>query len=169
MKITLVGYMGAGKTLIGKQLADQLRLPWYDLDQRIATASGYTVTETILNKGELFFREIEREQLIVAIKEPHFVMSTGGGTPCYYDNIDYMNKQSLTVYLQYSVSELYERLEGHQATRPLIAHLEGEALREYVGKHLFERAEYYERATFTIKAGSKTVNEIVAEIKKLVE
>ena len=167
MKITLVGYMGAGKTLVGQRLAEQLKLPWVDLDQRIERVSDYTITETILNKGELFFRKMEREQLILALNEPHFVMSTGGGTPCYYDNIDYMNKHSLTVYLQYSVPELYERLEGHQSDRPLIAHLEGDALREYVGKHLFERAEYYERATFTIKAGTKTVDEIVEEIKEL--
>lgn len=168
MKISLIGYMGSGKSTVGKQLASDLNLPWIDLDKQIEAASGYTITETILNKGELFFRKLEREQLLLTLKEDQFVMSTGGGTPCYYDNIEEMNKHSLTVYLDYSVPELYELLEGNQADRPLIAHLEGDSLREYIGKHLFERAGFYDKATFSIKAGGKTTEEIVNEIKKLV-
>lgn len=168
MKISLIGYMGSGKSTVGQRLASDLHLPWIDLDKRIEAASGYTITETILNKGELFFRQMERDQLLLALKEDHFVMSTGGGTPCYYDNIEEMNKHSLTVYLDYSVPELYDLLEGNQADRPLIAHLEGDSLREYIGKHLFERAVYYERATFRLKAGGKTTEEIVQEIKQLV-
>jgi shikimate kinase len=168
MKISLIGYMGSGKSTVGQQLAADLQLPWIDLDKRIEEASGYSITETILNKGELFFRKIEREQLLQALQQDSFVMSTGGGTPCYYDNVEEMNKHSLTVYLEYSVPELYELLEGNQADRPLIAHLEGDSLREYIGKHLFERAPYYERATFSLKAAGKSKEEIVNEIKELV-
>lgn len=168
MKIILIGYMGAGKSAVGQQLAANLQLLWLDLDQRIESSSGYSITETILNKGELFFRQAERNQLLLTLEEPQFVMSTGGGTPCYYDNIDLMNKHSITVYLEYSVLQLYERLEGQQSDRPLIAHLEGDALREYVGKHLFERANYYEKATFTIKCGEKSVDDIAAEIIEIV-
>ncbi len=168
MKITLIGYMGAGKSALGQQLAEELNLPWLDLDTSIERASGYSITETILDKGELFFRKLEREQLLETLIKPEFVLSTGGGTPCYYDNIDLMNKHSVTVYLSYSVMELYERLDGHQADRPLIAHLEGDSLRDYIGKHLFEREAFYEKATFTVKAGNKTRVEIVNEIRELV-
>lgn len=169
MKISLVGYMGAGKSAVGRELAQALQLPWLDLDKRIEEASGHSITETILNKGELFFRKLEREQLLRALKEDHFVMSTGGGTPCYYDNMDLINKHSLSVYLQYSVPQLYQRLEGSQAERPLIAHLEGESLQEYIGKHLFERAAFYEKAVLIINAAEKSTNELVNEIKRLIE
>ena len=161
--------MGAGKSHLGSLLGESLGLPVIDLDRRIERASGFSITETILDKGELFFRKMEREQLLYALDEAQFVLCTGGGTPCYYDNIDLMNKHSLTIYLRYSVQELYERLEGHQSERPLIAHLEGESLKEYIAKHLFERSHFYEDATASIDAGGKSPEQILEEITKLVQ
>ncbi|WP_417610137.1 shikimate kinase [Owenweeksia hongkongensis] len=165
MKISLIGYMGSGKSTIGPELAVLSGLDYYDLDAEIEKHTGYTITETIFNKGELYFRKLEREKLHEILAKDNFVLSTGGGTPCYYDNIDVINKNSLSVYLQYNVKELFERLKGNTAERPLIAHLEGEPLQEYIGKHLFERSTYYDKATVVIKAGKLNKLEILKEIK----
>ncbi|AEV31513.1 shikimate kinase [Owenweeksia hongkongensis DSM 17368] len=165
MKISLIGYMGSGKSTIGPELAVLSGLDYYDLDAEIEKHTGYTITETIFNKGELYFRKLEREKLHEILAKDNFVLSTGGGTPCYYDNIDVINKNSLSIYLQYNVKELFERLKGNTAERPLIAHLEGEPLQEYIGKHLFERSTYYDKATVVIKAGKLSNLEILKEIK----
>ncbi len=166
MKISLIGYMGSGKSTLGPQLAVLSGLDYYDLDAEIEKHTGYTITETIFNKGELYFRKLEREKLLEILAKDNFVLSTGGGTPCYYDNMDLINKSSLSVYLQYNVKDLFERLKVNSQKRPLIAHLEGEALLEYIGKHLFERSVYYEKATAVISAGKLSQPEILKEIKK---
>jgi shikimate kinase len=167
MKITLVGYMGSGKSTIGRQLALAQGFDFYDLDVEIEKETGYTITETIFNKGELYFRQLEKKKLEEILAKDNFVLSLGGGTPCYYDNIDEVNKNSLSIYLQYGVAALMERLEGTQNQRPLISHLKGEALQEFIGKHLFERNPFYERSIVTIKAQCKSHEEILDEIKAL--
>lgn len=164
MKISLIGYMGSGKSTIGPQLALLSGLDYYDLDAEIEKHTGYTITETIFNKGELYFRKLERQILEEILAKDNFVLSTGGGTPCYYDNIDLINKNSLSVYLQYGVKELFERLKNDTSSRPLIAHLEGEPLLEYIGKHVFERSAFYDRAIVTVKASGKEPKEILEEL-----
>lgn len=160
--------MGAGKSTVGPSLADKLSVPFIDLDSEIEAMTGYTITETIFNKGEIFFRKLEREKLEEVLARPGFVLATGGGTPCYYDNIDLINQQSLSVYLQYSVPELYARLEGRQADRPLLAHLEGEGLREFIGKHLFERAPFYKKSILVVRAAAKSSKQIINEITDVI-
>ncbi|MGB0177831.1 MAG: shikimate kinase [Owenweeksia sp.] len=168
MKISLTGYMGAGKSTIGQKLALETGLDFYDLDTEIEKDTGYTITETIFNKGELYFRELEHKKLQALLQKNNMILSTGGGTPCYYDNMDLINKSSFSVYLKYSVKELYNRLEGKQSERPLLAHLNGQQLQEYIGKHLFERNIYYEKATVVLPSGSLTDQEIVNKIKELI-
>ncbi len=160
--------MGAGKSSIGKKLAVQLGLDYYDLDTELEKDSGYTITETIFNKGELFFRQKEKKKLDELLARDNFVLSCGGGTPCYYDNMERINQHSISVYLRYTVAVLYERLEGKQAERPLIAHLEGAQLKEYIGKHLFERGGFYEKAIFTIAGDDKSEDQILTEIISLI-
>lgn len=160
--------MASGKTTIGKHLALELGLDFYDLDIEIEKKSGFTIAETILNKGELFFRKLERQVLEVILVKDNFVLSTGGGTPCYYDNIDLISKNSLSVYLQYSVPELFARLDGNQRNRPLIAHLKGKALQEYIGQHLFERAQFYEKSTLIVRGKGENEIEMSQRIIKLV-
>jgi shikimate kinase len=168
MKISLIGYMGAGKTTVGKLLAEQLHLQFIDLDQEIEKESGYTISETVFNKGELFFRRKEREKLLAILEKDDFVLSVGGGTPCYYDNAELLNNNSLSVYLKYSVPELFKRLDGKQKDRPLIAHLDEKGLQEFIGKHLFERAEYYEKATLDVVGGDLSAEDICKNIVKLI-
>ncbi len=160
--------MASGKSTIGQLLADELRLKFIDLDLAIENKTGYTITETIFNKGELYFRKLERQMLEELLLEDDFVLSTGGGSPCYYDNMDLINRNSISIYLQNSVMNLYERLEAGKSTRPLIAHLEGDALKEYVGKHLFERNVFYDKATLVVQTANKSPEQITEEIKSLI-
>lgn len=160
--------MGAGKSTVAKKLAVELGLDFFDLDVEIEKKSDYTITETIFNKGELFFRKLERETLEELLNKDNFILATGGGTPCYYDNMELMNNNALTIYLKYSVIDLYERLEGNQSERPLIAHLQGQALKEYIGKHLFERAPFYEKAIMSFDGSSENEKDIIQSLKELV-
>lgn len=155
MKISLLGYMGSGKSTLGRELAAKLELPFKDLDQLIADRYQASVSELILNKGELFFRKVEREILEEVLREPNFVLALGGGTPCYYDNMELLNRNSLTVYLERSIADLYTTLAEDRVERPLIAHLADADLKEFIAKHLFERREFYEKAIFKLKQEQK--------------
>jgi len=167
MKISLVGYMGSGKSVLGKALAETLNLPFLDLDQLIEKQTGYTVAETIFNKGELFFRKLERQTLNKVLEREQFVLATGGGTPCYYDNMDQLNQNSLTVYLNMTVAQLFERLKDHQQERPLIAHLKEDALKEFIAKHLFERQAFYQQATFVLPTQVAQVEARLQHLKNI--
>lgn len=167
MKITLLGYMGAGKTALGQALAQEWQLPFIDLDQRIEASTGDTIAQTMRNKGELFFRQIERKHLQQVLQEEAFVLATGGGTPCYYNNIEDINKHSHSVYLNLSVSTLAERLEADPAERPLLAHLSGAHLKEFIAKHLFERSVFYEQAAHHLKPHCQTIEDRLKAINTL--
>ena len=169
MKIALIGYMGAGKSSVSQILSKKMKLDFIDLDHEIEKHSGYTITETIFNKGELYFRKLEREILEQVLTKDNFVLSTGGGTPCYYDNMDFINANAASIYINVSISELYDRLEADKDARPLIAHLEGDALKEFIAKHLFERRDFYERAIFSVKADGKSTEELTEEIRTILD
>ncbi len=168
MKITLVGYMGAGKSSVGRELAAQMQLPFVDLDAEIKAKTGYSISETIFNKGEIFFRKLERETLLEILEKPEFILATGGGTPCYFDNIEKINRNSASAYLRYSASQLSERLKGTQRERPLITHLSDEGLQEFVAKHLFERTVYYEKATFVLEGNNQSPEQLAKEIQNII-
>jgi len=159
MKISLLGYMGAGKTSLGQQLALHLQVPYLDLDHIIEQKSGETVSELILNRGELYFRKLEREVLEETLAKDSFVLALGGGTPCYYDNMELINRSSMSVYLERSVKDLYEILAKDRRERPLIAHLSDSDLQEFIAKHLFERREFYEKAIFKVPQKQKELPE----------
>ncbi len=163
MKITLVGYMAAGKTTVGKALAAQLKLPMYDLDTIIEQEEGALVNQIILHKGELYFRKLEKEILQKVLNNASGVVSVGGGTPCYYNNMDMLNEESKSFYLRLSPKNLAARLAGTQNNRPLIQHVADEALSEFVAKHLFERSAFYEKAHFILDANT-TIPEIIENI-----
>lgn len=164
MNITLIGYMGSGKSTIAKMLAVELGLNYFDLDIEIEKRRDSTISDIIHSKGELFFRKLERDVLHEILQQENFVLSAGGGTPCYYNNIDVINQNSISVYLQLGVIELFERLDQNKRERPLIAHLDGLALKEYIGKHLLERSSFYEKAILCVNASSKGKEELTKHI-----
>jgi shikimate kinase len=169
MKISLLGYMASGKSTLGRALAESLGLPFKDLDQLIEARTESSVSELILNKGELYFRNLEREILLETLAEDNFVLALGGGTPCYFDNMAVLNSNSVTVYLERSISDLYNVLAIDRRERPLIAHLAKEDLKEFIAKHLFERREFYEQAIFKIPQEQKGLNERLETLKNYLQ
>lgn len=147
MKISLIGYMGSGKSTVGRLLAGKLNLPFLDLDDLIVQKSQKSIAEIFKISGEIKFRQQEREILREILEQNEdFVLALGGGTPAYYDNIDLINENSLAVYLRLSPVEIVRRLENETDKRPLLSHLKPEEILEFIAKHLFERRPYYEKA-----------------------
>ena len=112
--------MGAGKTTIGKALSDQLKMTFFDLDWYIEDRFHRKITEIFAEKGESGFREIERNMLHEVAEFENVIISSGGGTPCFFDNMEYMNQQAMTVYLKASPEVLYHHLEYGKSKRPLL-------------------------------------------------
>jgi len=170
MKIILLGYMGSGKTTIGIQLAKKLFLNFTDLDEFIEEKEQKSIKEIFEQKGEIYFRKIEHKYLKQFIKENEsYVLSLGGGTPCYAGNLDLIlhDKNNLSFYLRGSISTLFKRLSENKIKRPLINDLSDNQLTEYIAKHLFERSIFYDKATYKISIDDKEVQEIVTEIRIL--
>ena len=170
MKIILLGYIGSGKTTIGIQLARKLFLNFTDLDDFIEEKEQQSIKEIFKQKGEIYFRKIEHKYLKQFINENEsYVLSLGGGTPCYAGNLDLIlkNKKSLSFYLRGSIPTLFKRLSENKFKRPLISDLSDDQLTEYIAKHLFERSLFYDKATHKISIDNKEIQEIVTEIRIL--
>lgn len=166
MKIILVGYMASGKSTIGKLISEALNISFYDLDHLIETNLNLKVSEIFDQKGELFFRKKEREVLTDFLNTTdNYVLALGGGTPCYYDNFELYQSETIhSVYLKASVYTLLERLNLQKTTRPLVASFSEEELQEFVAKHLFERNYFYHQVKIIISIDDKKESEIVNEI-----
>lgn len=165
MIISLIGYMGSGKSRIAKCLQEQTKFNLIDLDVLISKKNNSAITEIFKQKGEIFFRRLERETLEeVLATEENCIVSLGGGTPCYYNNIEVINNASLSVYLRARIPTLAERLRLQKNKRPLIANISDEDLPEFIAKHLFERNKFYSQAKFTVDTDEKTPEEISEEI-----
>lgn len=170
MKIVLLGYMGSGKTTVGKKLAKDLSLRFLDLDDRIEASEKSKITNIFSKKGEIYFRRKEAEYLRnILTNDDDFVLSIGGGTPCYANNMEAISEATnRVVYLKLSIFSLVERLVKEKSERPMIASIPDEDLPEFIGKHLFERSFYYSQALHSISCDGKDIEAIVNEIKKMV-
>jgi shikimate kinase len=157
--------MGSGKSHISKILSEKLNFSLIDLDKEISKRNKLTIPEIFAKKGEIYFRKLERETLeeILATEE-NLVLSLGGGTPAYYNNMEIINSNSQSVFLRASVGTLTERLSKQKEKRPLIANIPDEDLPEFIAKHLFERNAFYSKAQFHVSTDSRQPEEIVAEI-----
>lgn len=165
-KIVLVGYMGVGKTTIAKELSERLEIEFYDLDKFIEQKLNLSIEEIFKSKGEIYFRRVESETFQELLNlDRNFILSTGGGTPCYYDNYKLLQKENvISVYLKASITTLAERLKTEKKTRPMIAQFTDEELLEFIGKHLFERSYYYNKAKNVVEVDGKSTSEITQEI-----
>jgi shikimate kinase len=168
MKIVLLGYMGSGKSTIGRQLAHDLNLTFIDLDRYIENREQEKIPTIFNQRGELYFRKKEHEYLNdILLEKQDFVLATGGGTPCYSDNMAVITSNTAaSFYLKLSVKGLVDRLIKEKADRPLIKNIPDTDLSEFIGKHLFERSYYYNQAEHRINIDNKVPIEIVQEIKK---
>lgn len=147
MKIFIIGYMAAGKTTFGKSLARKIDTTFVDLDQYIEEKEGKSITDIFKEKGEEAFRELERDMLRKVVEEqPDAVIACGGGTPCFFDNMEFMNDQGVTVFLETSIPVLISRLEEARESRPLMADKSDEEIRQTVLSQLCDRLPRYMEA-----------------------
>lgn len=169
MKIVLLGYMASGKSSIGKKMAKSLAMNFIDLDDYIIEHEKMSITDIFKNKGEIYFRSIEHQYLKeILSQDKDFILSLGGGTPCYGNNMEEINKEdTISIYLNGSIATLVKRLMKNKSKRPLIASLDNDQIPEFVAKHLFERRFFYEQAKMTIKINDKTKSEAALELEKL--
>lgn len=167
-KIVLVGYMGSGKTTIGKLLAHNAGISFYDLDEIIEQKTKKTIAELFLDQGEINFRKLEHETFRDFLKKhDNFVLALGGGTPCYAGNHLFLQQEDISsFYLKASVKELSQRLMPEKKHRPLIAKLDDDLFEEFIAKHLFDRSYFYHQAKKVISVDGKMPSEIVSEIEK---
>ena len=149
-RIVLIGYMGSGKTTVGKALAKDIGLPFYDLDWYIESRMRKTVSQIFAERGEDAFRKLEHSMLHEVAEFEDVIISCGGGTPCFFDNMDYLNQQGDVVYLKASPEVLYNHLLMAKVERPLLKDKSPEELIAYITEHLKERAPYYEKARYTL-------------------
>jgi len=169
-KIILLGYMGSGKSIIASKLSNVLQKKHLDLDILIENEQNLSINSIFKTKGELYFRKLEHEVFKRLVEsDDEFVLSLGGGTPCYANNHLFLqNGNVVSIYLKTSVEELYRRLSKNKSNRPLISEMGEEELKEFIAKHLFDRSFYYHQSKHSISTDGKSIEEVVEEIKKLV-
>lgn len=164
-RIFLIGYMGSGKTYMGKMLAQQLDYVFVDMDALIEKKYHKAVSQIFDEMGEDKFREIERECLHEVADFEKTVISTGGGAPCFSDNMDYMNSHGFTVYLKLSPEQLVTRLESSRAgKRPLLGNRKGEDLRLFIEEGLVAREPFYSQAQLIVSGTDEEMMKQVARI-----
>ena len=150
IRIILIGYMGAGKTTIGKALAKELNVPFYDLDWYITSRMRKTIAQIFEERGEEGFREIEKNMLHEVAEFEDVIISCGGGTPCFFDNIDYMNQQAPVVYLKVEPETLCMHLKMSKNDRPLLRGKSQEELITFIREQLEQREPFYTKARYTL-------------------
>ena len=165
--IIILGYMACGKSSVGKYLEKQINLKFIDLDEIIERTEDMTISNIFKSKGEVEFRKIENKILIETLNlSETSIISLGGGTPCYFNNMNVINSNSKNVFFLNTPNEiLSKRLYLEKDSRPLISHFSSlSQIKEFVSKHIFERTKFYNMAAHKIYAGEKKIEEISNEI-----
>ena len=152
MKIFLIGFMGSGKSTIGRELADRLGFDFLDLDEVIEKSAGLPVVEIFARQGEPAFRRLEAGCLRQTLPLRRTVVATGGGTPCFYQNMEWMNNHGVSVFLDIPPATLAGRLENDSTRRPLLKGKTGRQLADLISHKLASREAFYHLAHFTCHA-----------------
>jgi shikimate kinase len=165
-KIILLGYMGCGKSTIANRLSKITAIPYVDLDKCIEESTHLSINEIFKQRGEIYFRKLERQVLIELLSSPgDLIIGLGGGTPCYANNHELLKGENIeSVYLKASVDTLFERLASNKSKRPIIANKSDEELKEFIAVHLFERSYYYNQARHKVVIDGKTKDETTQDI-----
>ena len=168
MKLFLVGYMGSGKSEVGKCLSTLLNMRYVDTDQWIESRCCKLISEIFYDHGESFFREKEKECLEFLMSQDDVVVSTGGGLPCVNDVMDLMNEIGETVYLSVNTETLCKRLWDEKEGRPLLNNCQSrDELVDFVKHHLEKRAQYYDKAKHIIEVGNASIEILSEKIKSI--
>ena len=163
--IFIIGFMGCGKTTVGKKLAKSLGWKFIDLDKKIEEFTGMTIPEIFSMHGEAYFRQVESETLKSVRYHTNTVISTGGGCPCFADNMDYMLENGLTIYLKLTPGMLKTRLTGAKVERPLIKGLSDDELLSFIKEKLSYREEWYNRADIILEGDDLNISSIISIVK----
>jgi shikimate kinase len=166
MKIFLIGMMGSGKTYWMDKLGRKLKLPRYDLDRLIEGVEDRNIRQIFEESGEEHFRKMESIVLKWFADKDDYILSTGGGTPCYFDNMEWMNNEGLTIWLDENIESLVERLIPEKVHRPLISHLNPAALKSYLEKKKEERMAFYSKAKFTLSGEAINEKNLLSLVKQ---
>jgi shikimate kinase len=160
--IFFIGFMGCGKSYVGKKVADQLGYKFVDLDAYIVENEGLSIFEIFEKYDENHFRLLEKKYLAHFFNEKNTVVATGGGAPCFFDNLEKMNENGLTIYLFANTNILFERLEKERNHRPLLKGKSDDELKDFIAQKLNERSSFYDQAEaiFEVKNDDHVVNEI---------
>ena len=153
IRIFLTGYMGAGKTTLGKAFARELNVPFIDLDWYIEERFHKSIRELFVERGEASFRELERNMLHEVAEFEDVIISTGGGTPCFFDNMEFMNEHGHTVFLDVHPDVLFSRLRVATQQRPILQGKTDEELRAFIVEALEKRSPFYSQARYRFDAG----------------
>lgn len=167
-RLFLIGYMGSGKSTLGQTLASKLKYDFIDLDKFIEKEYHQTIPEIFASKGESEFRAMENNSLKKLIEKENVVIACGGGTPCYFNNMEIMKNNGITVYIKLSVDKLVGRLLVAKEKRPLIENKTETELRSFVSRQLEKREDFYHQAQYTVKGKDLNVDELAAFVKELV-
>ena len=167
MKIILIGMPGSGKSTLGRVLAKMLQYQFIDLDERIEAHEGKTIAEIFAAYGEEYFRNTERKILNSALQESNAIISTGGGAPCFFDNMEQIKSGGTSIYLNVSIEALLSRLNAGKATRPMLSEKSDEELRLFLDLKLKERAPFYEQADYIFTGDATRAEDILAKINIL--
>ena len=158
--IFLIGFMGCGKTTLGRKLASRLGYMFMDLDHVFEAREGMTIAEYFSKYGEDAFRKLESEVLKTHKYPEHAIIATGGGLPCFFDNMDWMNAHGKTVYIKLTPKTLADRLQNEKDERPLLRERHGEALVQFIAEKLEERESFYNKANIIANGVSLTAERI---------
>jgi shikimate kinase len=164
LKIFLLGYMGSGKTTVGRKLAGHMGYSFLDMDTEIEKQQGMTINQVFEKQGEAFFRSLEHELLLKIFNMDNLVISTGGGVPCFGNNLELINKNGVSVYLRLTPEILTSRLRFSRKTRPLINELPEDELLNFVHQQLEQRESWYLGATLTCNALNMNIEELAENI-----
>lgn len=165
-KIILSGYMGSGKSTVGALLAKASGIPLYDLDTVIENRTGKSIPELFKDEGEVKFRKTEHTILNEVVAQGgEFIISMGGGTPCYAENHKILQRDDVvSFYLKAGIDTLISRINNQKSSRPLLENLNEDEQRKYIAKHLFDRSYFYMQSKHIVTTDGKTPQEVVNEI-----
>jgi len=165
--VFLIGFMGAGKTTFGKKLAVKLEVPFIDIDVAVCKRSNVPTVKTLIEqKGFEYFREAENDTLKSINLQKPIVVATGGGTPCYFDNMQYMKQNGIVVYMDMDEKTIFNRLkQTNLAERPLLSNLDDDSLRKFIAEKLQERLPFYQQAHITFNTLHGNLDDLAEELK----
>ncbi len=167
--IYLIGFMGSGKSSIGIRLAQKWQRPFLDLDQQITQNTGQSISSLFADYGEAYFRKLEADTLHKTAALNSTIIALGGGTPCFFDNMSWLNAHGKTIYLYTSPPILAQRLMPERATRPLIAHIDNlPALTDFIEQKLAERSPFYQQATHVLNTDKLIIDDIINKLNSII-